>query len=79
MKTTRRTFLGGVAVASLPVAAVAIPAPETLLQRRDRLVSELVEVSKEITGLEWVTTVSDKLGVVYIYSAVKPTTFSEKS
>lgn len=52
MKTSRRTFLGGVAVASLPVAAtasVAVATPEeTPQQRLDRLVSEIKATVMEI-------------------------------
>ncbi len=52
MKTTRRTFLGGAAVASLPIAAaasVAVATPEeTPQQRLDRLVSEFKATVTEI-------------------------------
>lgn len=52
MKTTRRTFLGGAAVASLPIAAAAsaaVTAPEeTARQRLERLVAELKATTMEI-------------------------------
>lgn len=52
MKTSRRTFLGGAAVASLPIAAaasVAVSTPEeTPQQRLDRLISEFKATVMEI-------------------------------
>lgn len=52
MKTTRRTFLGGVAVVSLPVAAgasAAVSAPEeTARERLGRLISEFKATVLEI-------------------------------
>ncbi|MDX3977019.1 hypothetical protein [Shinella sp.] len=47
METTRRTFLGGLAVASVPAISIAMPAPETLEDRIERLKAELLAALDE--------------------------------
>lgn len=44
METTRRSFLGGLAVASLPVAAVTAPVEEVPIEKANRLAHELSDV-----------------------------------
>lgn len=53
-KITRRSILGGLAVIAAPsVASAATPEPETLEDRRARLMKELHEVLVEQTGKPW--------------------------
>lgn len=48
MKTTRRTFLGGIAVVSLPVAAVASAPIETQEEKCARLAMELLDECRKL-------------------------------
>lgn len=68
----RRTFLAGAAVASLPVAAVAMPEPETLEQRRDRLFGELTETMQAMTGTRWRPSCQMKHGFLIVVNDYLP-------